>query len=160
VQGIGERLGLGEGASFASVSTIAADLGNTSVFGALCSGGCLHLIGSDRSMDPLGWREDFSLHRIDCLKIVPSHLCALLGGGEVDAGMLPLKVLVLGGESSSWELVDRIGRACGGLRVLNHYGPTETTVGVLTYEVGSCVSDRSGSRSVPLGYPLPNSRVY
>ena len=160
VQGVQARLRLPVGSHFASVSTFAADLGHTAVFAALCSGGCLHLISSECAMDPGLWQEYFATHRIDCLKIVPSHLQALLSGG-VTADMLPRGVLVLGGEASRWEFVERIRQAVPSLRVLNHYGPTETTVGVLTYEVGAAGSERpAGSGTVPLGRPLPNSRVY
>jgi non-ribosomal peptide synthetase component F len=127
------------------------------VFGALCSGGCLHLLSSEAATDPGLWRDYFATHRIDCLKIVPSHLQALLSGG-VSASVLPRSVLVLGGEASRWEFVERLRQAAPGLRVLNHYGPTETTVGVLTYEVGG--ERAPGSVTVPLGRPLPNSRVY
>ena len=120
VLGVSERLGLGVGASYATVSTIAADLGNTALFPALCSGGCLHVVSAERAMDPVKWREYFSSHAIDCLKIVPSHLSALLGSGEGASDMLPRQVLVLGGEASSWELVRRIHGASPALRVLNH----------------------------------------
>ncbi|NMF67477.1 non-ribosomal peptide synthetase, partial [Brasilonema octagenarum] len=37
-----DKLQLPTGASFANVSTFAADLGNTVIFPALCTGGCLH----------------------------------------------------------------------------------------------------------------------
>ena len=113
-------------------------------------------------MDPGLWQDYFASHRIDCLKIVPSHLQALLSDG-VSAEMLPREVLVLGGEASRWEFVERIRQAAPSLRVLNHYGPTETTVGVLTYEVGAPRDPSSAnvdSATVPLGRPLPNSRIY
>ena len=161
VHGIVQRLDLPVGAGYASVSTIAADLGNTTVFAALCSGGCLHLISHERAIDPGLWRAYWRSHSIDCLKIVPSHLDALLGGDKVSPDMLPRKVLVLGGESSSWELISRIFERAPSLRVINHYGPTETTVGVLTYEIAtSQKANEVASQSVPLGKPLPNSKAY
>src|SRR5580765_2816320 len=49
VQGISERLALGPGMHYATVSTIAADLGNTVVFPALATGGCLHVISQQRA---------------------------------------------------------------------------------------------------------------
>jgi amino acid adenylation domain-containing protein len=161
IYGVGERLRLDVGASYATVSTLSADLGHTTLFSSLCMGGCLHLISSERAMDPLLWREYFTTHQIDCLKIVGSHLAALIGSGEVYSELLPRKVLVLGGEACRWELVDRILAGAPELRVLNHYGPTETTVGVLTYEVRAGMN-RSvvGSATTPLGRPLANSRVY
>ncbi len=161
VLGVSEQLGLPMGACYATVSTFAADLGNTAVFPSLCFGGCLHLVSSECAMDSLLWRQYFTKHHIDCLKIVPSHLAALLGGSTEIQDMLPRRTLVLGGESSTWELVDRINYATPSLRVLNHYGPTETTVGVLTYAADDPRnSGRPGSRSVPIGRPLPNSRIY
>lgn len=161
VQGVSDRLGLRAGASYATVSTIAADLGNTMLFPALCGGGCLHVLSAERAMDAGPWRDYFGRHRIDCLKIVPSHLSALLGRGEADAQMLPREVLVLGGEASRWELVERIGQTAPALQIFNHYGPTETTVGVLTYAVQPGVgAAETGSATVPLGRPLPNCQVY
>src|SRR5205823_14668546 len=133
VQGLFERLGLSGGESWASVSTLSADLGNTAVFGALCGGGTLHLVTQERAMDPSLWQQYLQEHPVDCLKIVPSHLGALLGSrtGEAAGALLPRGVLVLGGETSHWELVAQVLAATPGLRVFNHYGPTETTVGVL-----------------------------
>ena len=161
VQGISRGIGLGPGASYATVSTFAADLGNTAVFPSLCGGGCLHVLSSERAMDPDRWREYFTRHTIDCLKIVPSHLSALLSGGGIEAVMLPRRVLVLGGEASHWELVDQILEAAPLLQVLNHYGPTETTVGVLTYTIkSSSRAEQPSSATVPLGRPLSNSRTY
>ena len=78
LNGIWEKLELPAGASFATVSTLAADLGNTAIFPSLCAGGCLHVVSSDRTTDPAALAEYFNRHAIDCLKIVPSHLAALL----------------------------------------------------------------------------------
>ncbi|HEX6745677.1 MAG TPA: amino acid adenylation domain-containing protein [Longimicrobium sp.] len=157
VRGITRALGVGEGESFATVSTFSADLGHTTLFASLCSGGCLHVISPERVLDPDAFREYGARHAIDYLKIVPSHLSALLAGDGA-AGVLPRRALVLGGEASSWALVDRVRELAPGLRVLNHYGPTETTVGVLTHEV-PVEGDRPTHR-VPLGRPLANARVH
>ena len=152
------RAGFPPAAHFASVSTIAADLGNTVIFAALCSGGCLHLVSHDTSLEPSLFAEYMSRNAIACLKIVPSHLSALLRGP--DAGKcLPSDVLVLGGEALSWELAAKIHDLKPNCRVINHYGPTETTVGVLTAAVGA-PSDRTGSTIVPIGYPLQNVHAY
>jgi amino acid adenylation domain-containing protein len=157
VRGITRELGPAEGDTFAMVSTFAADLGHTVLFGALCSGGCLHVVSHERALDPDAFREYLARHAIDYLKIVPSHLSALLAGAD-PAGVLPRKALVLGGEASSWELIDRVREHAPGLRILNHYGPTEATVGVLTHDVAAD-APRSTHR-VPLGRPLPGSRVH
>src|SRR5688572_29766569 len=113
------------------VSTVAADLGHTVLFGALCSGRALHLVSESLVFDADALGRYFQRHDVGVLKIVPSHLNGLMRAGD-PASVLPSHTLVLGGERSSWGLVERI-RALGRCRIFNHYGPTETTVGVLTY---------------------------
>jgi amino acid adenylation domain-containing protein len=141
---------------FATVSTIAADLGNTCIFPSLVSGGCLHILGYDVSIEREQFRDYLAKRPIDVLKIVPSHLNALLTS-EDDGQVLPLRYLILGGETLSWELMERISRAEHNCEVINHYGPTETTVGSLTYSVGA---RDAASLTVPIGGPIANTTVY
>ncbi|APR84357.1 Malonyl CoA-acyl carrier protein transacylase [Minicystis rosea] len=157
VRGIAERLALPEDARYAHVSTFSADLGNTVLFPPLCLGGTLHVIDEALTTDPEGLADYFDRERIDCLKIVPSHLSALLSGTRPEK-VLPQTCLVLGGEASSWELLDRIERLAPRMRVMNHYGPTETTVGAIAFPVEK--SKRPPTAIVPLGRPLPNTRIY
>ncbi|HET9229032.1 MAG TPA: amino acid adenylation domain-containing protein, partial [Thermoanaerobaculia bacterium] len=150
-----ERLDLPEGASFATVTTFAADLGHTSVFGALASGGTLHVVPRELSADPARLASRFAAYPVDVLKIVPSHLAALLAAAPRPERVVPRRRLVVGGEASSWELIDCIRDLSPGCRILNHYGPTETTVGVLTFDPGP---ERMGEK-VPLGRPLRGNVV-
>src|ERR1051326_6564941 len=155
VQGIQAVLRLEAGASYATVSTLAADLGNTVIYPALCGGGTLHVISGERLSDGALLGEYFSQHEIEVLKIVPSHLEALLvSGGEA---VLPRRRLIVGGEASSWEWLRKVKQLRPKCEVLNHYGPTEATVGALTYEVGEA---RAGAGTVPLGRPLGNVQAY
>ena len=82
VRAIADRLALGAGESYATVSTFAADLGNTVIFPALVSGGCLHVISAERAANPEALADYFSRHPIDCLKIAPSDLAALLTSSQ------------------------------------------------------------------------------
>ena len=157
VRGVATRLALPPGSSYAHISTFSADLGNTVLFPPLCMGGTLHVIPDELTTDPIGLGAYFEEHRVDCLKIVPSHLSALLSGSRAER-VLPRKLLVLGGEASSWELIDRIEKLSPATRILNHYGPTETTVGVVTYAVDN--ASKPHTPTVPLGRPLPNTQIY
>src|SRR4028119_1097527 len=157
LHGIQEKLNLPSGANYATVSTFAADLGNTVIFPALCSGGCLHIISQERATYPQAIAAYFQQHSIDCLKIVPSHLKALLSASNASQ-ILPKKRLILGGEPLMWNLIETIQKYNPGCSIFNHYGPTETTVGVLTYQV-KMQGDHS-SQTVPLGRPLPNTQIY
>ena len=158
VLGVVERFGLSTVTHFATVSTFAADLGNTSVFGALCSGGCLHVVARRRLSDAEAFAEYSTSRGIECLKIVPSHLAALLSGAN-PAGVLPSRKLVLGGEALDWDLVEKVQRLAPACEVYNHYGPTETTVGVTTYRVPEPGAVRR-SAHVPIGKPLGGARVH
>ncbi|WP_437952670.1 non-ribosomal peptide synthase/polyketide synthase [Sorangium sp. So ce296] len=157
VQGVLERMALPERASLAMISTVAADLGNTVLFGALCSGRALHLISEDRALDPDAMAEYMHAHGVHAIKIAPSHLSGLLQAAR-PGWVLPEHTLVVGGEATSWELVSEV-RRLGACRLLNHYGPTETTVGVLTH-LHAPDEPRPATTALPLGKPLPNSRVY
>ena len=155
---IADKLDLPTGASFAAVSTLAADLGNTAIFPALCAGSTLHVLSQERASDPVALADYFNRYPIDCLKIVPSHLSALLASPNQES-ILPRQCLVLGGEAASWHLIEQLQQCKATCRIVNHYGPTETTVGVLTYPVERDQASRA-SETVPLGHPLANTQVY
>jgi amino acid adenylation domain-containing protein/non-ribosomal peptide synthase protein (TIGR01720 family) len=143
-QALLQRLALPNGLSMALVSTLAADLGHTVLFGALASGGTLSLIAEEEVLDPERFAQQMA--RVDVLKIVPSLLAGLLQTG---AEVLPRHSLVLGGEAASPELLARLR----GRRVFNHYGPTETTVGVLMHAL------EPDERVLPLGTPFAHVRA-
>ncbi|MGK4003932.1 amino acid adenylation domain-containing protein [Sorangium sp. So ce1036] len=153
-----EALGIEAGLHFATVSTLSADLGNTSIFGALASGGCLHVIGYETATDGRRFSEYTRRWPIDVLKIVPSHLSALLDTGA-GAAVLPRRLLVLGGEALPLALVERIAALSSGCAVANHYGPTETTVGALVQPLRA-LRDPRGCASVPIGRPLASAEAY
>ncbi|MGC4060226.1 MAG: amino acid adenylation domain-containing protein [Aquabacterium sp.] len=156
VDGVLEAMALPETAtSMAMVSTVAADLGHTTFYGALCSGRTLHLIAAERAFDPDRFGQYMREHQVDVLKIVPSHLQALLQAAEPH-DVLPRQLLVVGGEATSWRLLDRIVQLAPACRVLNHYGPTETTVGVLTQPAEQASRQAA---TLALGLPLPRVRV-
>jgi amino acid adenylation domain-containing protein/non-ribosomal peptide synthase protein (TIGR01720 family) len=158
VNGILEKLDLPDASDFAIVSTFAADLGNTAIFSALCTGGCLHIIAEDIATDAVAFADYNYQHSLDCLKIVPSHLSALLSSSNPEK-LLPRQRLILGGEAATWDLIKRVRELVPECQIFNHYGPTETTVGVLTYPVEE-ISFVPSSNIVPLGRPLANTQIY
>jgi len=147
------RLGLPPGASYAMVSTVAADLGHTVLFGALAGGGTLHLIDRETTLDADRFGTYLAAHRVEVLKIVPAHLHALLQAQQA-ANVLPSHTLILGGEATAWPLLEQIRGLKPSCRVFNHYGPTETTVGILTQDAAQA---DHGAATLPLGMPLHNT---
>ncbi|MBF4208259.1 amino acid adenylation domain-containing protein [Pseudomonas donghuensis] len=150
VQGLLQRLPLEQAQSMAMVSTVAADLGHTVLFGALCSGRTLHLFDPHTAMDAQAMAGAMQRQQVDVLKIVPSHLAALMASAQA-AEVLPRRLLVLGGEACPPALLARVRQLAPQCRVFNHYGPTESTVGVLAGPLEAA--------PVSLGQPLANTRV-
>ncbi len=139
--------------SAAYLSTPAADLGHTVLFGALWAGWKLHLVSAECALDPESFAEYLHAHRIDFFKLVPSHLGALLQTAH-PSDVLPERVLMVGGEAMSTKLAMEIARLKPHCRVINHYGPTELTVGMLTREGAD-----ASNPILPLGRALPHGRV-
>ena len=148
VGGVLQRLALSADASLTSLASCATDLGHTALFGALLSGRRLRLLDEALAFDAEELAASLERQPVDLLKIVPSHLNALLIASQPQR-VLPRQVLVLGGEALSAELVAKVRALRPDLRIVNHYGPSETTVGVLTHEV-------DGVGPITLGRPLPN----
>ncbi|MEP7253698.1 MAG: amino acid adenylation domain-containing protein, partial [Ginsengibacter sp.] len=140
--------------SFALVSTIATDLGNTVLFSSLLFGGALHVFTKEAVSNIYGLHEYFEEHAIECLKIVPSHWKALSKEEEL---LLPSKLLVFGGESLHSEIVLQIEITATNCRIVNHYGPTETTIGKLLNVVQK---GKPYGKTIPIGKPFSNTNVY
>ena len=119
------------------VSTIGADLGNTVLYPALISGGCVHIIDGAAVREGAALSQYSRQWGLDVLKIVPEHLRSLLAGPDSEAaGVLPRRHLVLGGDVLSPALLERIAELGADCQIYNHYGPTETTVGAVLNELG------------------------
>jgi amino acid adenylation domain-containing protein/non-ribosomal peptide synthase protein (TIGR01720 family) len=148
----------GDGLHFATVSTLSADLGNTSIFCSLASGGCLHIISNDLATDGVKFASYVGKQGIDVLKIVPSHFSALLSEGG--ARVVPRKYLIFGGEILSCDLARRVQELRTECQLINHYGPTETTVGSLTFSLDDAEDRQTKTTAIPIGKPIANTEVY
>ncbi|WP_248796631.1 non-ribosomal peptide synthetase [Pseudomonas sp. MWU13-2105] len=156
VSGLLEHLALAPEASMALVSTIAADLGHTMLFGALCSGRTLHVLPEELGFDPERFAGYMREHQVGVLKIVPAHLAALLQAAE-PADVLPWHALIVGGEACSSALFEQVRALKPDCRFINHYGPSETTVGVLANEV---LTLHPHARGIAVGRTLPGAHGY
>lgn len=140
-----------EGLNFATVSTLTADLGNTSVFPSLAKGGTLHVFSYETATDAELFAQKMRTDEIDILKIVPSHFSAVYQS----ASALPQKLLIFGGETLTSRLVERIYSEKNAPLVCNHYGPTETCVGsLMTALPRETFAKLSEASTMPIGRPL------
>lgn len=136
--------------SFALVSTLAADIALTSIYGALLNGGTLHLPDRETTTNPQAFANYLRTNEIDAVKLTPTHLTQL-------GGVLPRKLLILGGEVVPWALVSAVRRARPDLAIQVHYGQTELTMLSLVYDVGDT---GAGDGVVPLGRARPGVMGY
>ncbi|MEM7252600.1 MAG: amino acid adenylation domain-containing protein, partial [Pseudomonadota bacterium] len=158
-QSITERLDLRPGQSFATLSTLGADLGFTALFGALASGGVAHLIPKTIATSPNDFADYNREHPLDWIKLTPSLLELLLSADE-SAAVLPRTGLALGGEALTPRLVEQVSRIDPKLTLVNHYGPTETTIGVCAHRVAARLDPPAGLSAIPIGKSLRHARAY
>ncbi|MFF3334804.1 amino acid adenylation domain-containing protein [Streptomyces sp. NPDC002888] len=146
----------GPGARHALLQAQVTDLGNTVLFASLVTGGELHILQEGAVTDPAMVSGYLAEHRIDHLKVVPSHLAALSAVAGLEQ-VLPARSLVLGGEAAAPDWVRQLVAAADGCAVHNHYGPTETTIGVATTRL---TAELVADGVVPIGRPVGNTRFY
>ncbi|MFN2440794.1 MAG: amino acid adenylation domain-containing protein, partial [Chitinophagaceae bacterium] len=153
VFGLKQKIQIDKCCSFALVSNIATDLGNTVLYSSLIFGGALHLFSKEAINDSDILHRYFREHAIDCVKIVPSHWKAL----SIHEKLLPVKLLIFGGEALQAEVAENIKLSGANCRIINHYGPTETTIGKLLHVVEP---DVKYNATIPIGKPFSNTKVY
>ncbi|MFE7637643.1 amino acid adenylation domain-containing protein [Kitasatospora sp. NPDC057518] len=156
-----QRLDITEPLSYAHVTTLAADLGNTCLFLPLWTGGTLHLVDDATRRDPAALLRYLQDHRVDVLKTTPSHWSVVFRAFGQDGTTRPeLRFLLLGGELLALPLARRILDSGVTRNLVNHYGPTEATVGVAAHRLTAASDlDALDGASVPIGTALGRTRL-
>ncbi|MBO9730363.1 MAG: non-ribosomal peptide synthase/polyketide synthase [Chitinophaga sp.] len=139
--------------SFALFASLVADAGHSILFSAFALGGTVHVLSENILLDADGVREYLEKNAIDCLKIVPTLWLSYL---ENSQPVLPLKVIIFGGETFPAHMTALLSASAYKGAVYNHYGPTEITIGRTIYKV-----DLEEERKIiPIGSPFGNTSVY
>ncbi|WP_106531354.1 non-ribosomal peptide synthetase [Chitinophaga niastensis] len=154
LSGLKATLPIDQCRSFGLLSSIATDLGNTVLFGALASGGSLHVLSKTAINDSDVMHRYLKRNPLDCIKIVPSHWKVLSEPGKL---LLPVKLLIFGGEVLPYEIIADIRLSGSNCTIANHYGPTETTIGKLLHIV---TDDLEYQQNIPIGKPFSDTRIY
>ena len=136
-----------EGSRVLQFASFGFDASVSEIFMALCSGAVLHLGRRDEGHRGTDVAEVLRREAITTVTLPPA-LLAVLGADELPA----LESVVTAGEACPPEVARRWRP---GRRFFNAYGPTETSVCASWAE---CTRDYE--RSVPIGRPLANTRLY
>ena len=161
VNWIQQTLGISGTDSSALISSHAFDLGYTSLWGTLLSGGSLHIVPEYLIQTPEVLVQQLAGHGVTYLKTTPSMFNLLLSEADRSIkGLLKgLRLLILGGEKVRVEDLEKIWDMAPDLKVINHYGPTETTVGVLAHELDKTRVEYYRNHSI-IGKPAYNHSVF
>ncbi|MET0622971.1 MAG: amino acid adenylation domain-containing protein, partial [Pyrinomonadaceae bacterium] len=127
-----------------------------SIFCALTQGGVLVIPREGQQSDPAVAAELIAAGRLPHLYTVPSFYSLLLEQarpGQLDS----LRVVTVGAEVCTPQLVGEHRRVLPRARLFNEYGPTEATVYCAAHE---CGAEDAARASVPVGRPTCNMRLY
>ncbi|NOH71942.1 amino acid adenylation domain-containing protein [Vibrio pectenicida] len=156
-QSVAPVLAQSEHARYGMFSSFSTDLAHTMLFPALVGRGELVIFTKEMLESPEALADHLKDNPIDCAKITPTHLSALLN--VPNAGdILPQSTLVLGGEALPVSIVQKVKTLRPDCRLVNHYGPTECTVGVTTYLLPNDLAQLD-AKFVPIGQPLKGNHV-
>ena len=142
-----EALGIGPGTSVLASTSVCFDVHVAETWVPLSLGARIVLVPNALHLATLPEGET-----VEVASMVPSAVAELLRAG----GIPPcVRSLNLGGEPLRNELAQALYALPGVERVLNLYGPTEDT----TYSTFHVV-ERGSPRTMPVGLPIANTRVY
>ena len=139
---------------FALIASIAFDASVVVIFTTLSNGGTLALPAQGAEQDVVRLCEWIQKQRVSHWASVASLYDLLLE--QPPERLASLRTVSVGGEVCPPATVRRHRELLPNTRLYNEYGPTEGTVCSTAYP---CAVDPA-DRSVPIGRPLPNVRVY
>ena len=123
----------------------------------LSSGGRLVTTAASRRSEPRYLAEAITRHQVTSMDVIPALLSALLDDSDSVRRAGTLRRVLCGGDRLPPELAARCADALPQTRLHNLYGPTETTIEV---SIAQSVTARPGGEHVPIGIPVPGSRLY
>jgi amino acid adenylation domain-containing protein len=151
-QNLGERFDFRPGDRLLALTTVGFDIAFLELVGATLCGVSMVLPTVEETRDPEVIAAYLRDYRINLLQITPSRLLLLVEAGLTEA-LSGLKVLLIGGETMTPTLFEKIAPILPKTRVFNVYGPTETTIW------SSCKLLQAGG-PITLGSPLEGERLY
>ncbi len=133
----------------------AFDASTMEVWAPLLNGGRIVIIPQDVLLEPARFAAALREQGVDVLWMTVG-----LFNRYVDAlqDVLPrLRYLIVGGDALDPRVIARVVEQHKPRHLLNGYGPTESTTFAITHDIQSVAE---GSRGIPLGRPISNTRIY
>ncbi|MCP5051374.1 MAG: amino acid adenylation domain-containing protein, partial [bacterium] len=141
-------------------SSFAFDLGYTSLYPSLLSGGQLHIIAKEVYMSAEGLLDYICFHEISYLKLSPSLFSVLVNSPVFTPGSCRgLRLVILGGEAIDAGDVEKAYQVYNNIHIMNHYGPTEVTIGCIAQFIDFAGIEAFKDRPT-IGKPIFNTQVH
>ena len=138
----------------AQASNASFDAATFEVWGALLNGACLVEITREAALEPRLLADQLRERGVTALFLTTALFNQM--AREEPGGFSTLRHLLFGGEAVDPAAVARVLRGGAPERLLHVYGPTESTT-FSTWHLVTEIAD--GSRTVPIGRPLANTRI-
>ncbi len=136
-------------------SNPAFDASTVEVWAPLLHGGRVVVIPQDVLLDPARLAAELVEKRVGVMWMTVGLFNRYV---DVLAGVLPgMRMVMVGGDALDPRVIARVVERHKPRNLLNGYGPTETTTFALTHLITEVPE---GARSIPLGRPIGNTRVY
>lgn len=135
-----------------SLTTISFDIFLLETLLPLTCGGTVVLGTEDEQKDPRLAAQRMREQAVEIAQLTPSRLQIFLEDQAASAALGTLRAICVGGEAFPETLLHRLQETTKA-KIYNMYGPTETTV-------WSTMSDLTEARTVNIGSPIANTRIY
>ncbi|HSU17581.1 non-ribosomal peptide synthetase [Longimicrobium sp.] len=139
----------------ALASNPAFDAATMEVWGPLLNGGRIVIVPQDVLLDPEAYGMLLVDEGVTTILITPvlfNHYARVIPGA-----LSGLKQILTGGDKADPAAYARVLAERGRVTIYNCYGPTETTCFSIAHDVVGVTED---TRTVPIGRPQSNTRVY
>ncbi|HEU4881787.1 MAG TPA: amino acid adenylation domain-containing protein, partial [Longimicrobium sp.] len=133
----------------------AFDATTMEVWAPLVNGGSTVVIGPDTLLDPPAFARALREHGVTALFLTTAVFNRY--AESIPEALAGLRYLLTGGEAADPSAFARVLAERGPASVIHCYGPTETTTYAITHPVRDVPA---GARTLPLGRPISNTRVY
>jgi amino acid adenylation domain-containing protein len=141
-------------------SSIAFDLGYSSLYPPLLNGACLHIIPRETYLMADQMLNYIQRNHITYLKVTPSLFSVIVRSSEFSpATCRCLRLVVMGGEPIQIEDVEKAHQICDYIEIINHYGPTEATIGCIAQFIPFDKFE-SYKENPTIGKPIYNTNIY
>ncbi|MFH6989786.1 amino acid adenylation domain-containing protein [Flavobacterium collinsii] len=137
--------------SVAATTNITFDISVLEIFGSLCLGKKMILIGEDNLVDPELFIEEIKKNKVEVLQLTPSRL-QQLSGVLFRSPLQDLRKLLVGGEAFHKEMYIQL-KSHENIETINVYGPTETTI-------WSSFLDIKSTDKLSIGSSFENEYIY